>query len=61
MGTASYWVLDPEPPGNLTVFELDERGRYAEIANVSGDEKFTTDRPFPITIIPARLLDGLPP
>jgi Uma2 family endonuclease len=61
MGTASYWVLDPEPPGNLTVFELDERGRYAEIASISSDEKFTTDRPFPITIIPARLLDGLQP
>ncbi|MGH3843579.1 MAG: Uma2 family endonuclease [Pseudonocardiaceae bacterium] len=61
MGTASYWVLDPEPPGRLTVFELDQRGRYAEVACVSGDEKFTTDRPFPITIVPARLLDGLSP
>src|SRR5262249_21119502 len=28
MGAASYWVLDPEPPGALTVFELDSRGRY---------------------------------
>jgi len=59
MGTPSYWVLDPEPPGRLTVFELDSRSRYVQVANVSGDEKFTTDRPFPITIIPARLLDGL--
>ncbi|MGH3934976.1 MAG: Uma2 family endonuclease [Pseudonocardiaceae bacterium] len=61
MGTASYWVLDPEPPGRLTVFELDTRGHYAQVADVSGDEKFTTDRPFPVTIIPARLLDGLRP
>lgn len=61
MGTASYWVLDPEPPGKLTVFELDQRGRYTEVAGVCGDEKFTTDRPFPITIVPARLLDGLQP
>lgn len=59
MGTASYWVLDPEEPGRLTVFELDARGRYAEVAGVCGDEKFTAQRPFPITIIPARLLDGL--
>jgi Uma2 family endonuclease len=61
MGTASYWVLDPELPGRLIVFELDSRGRYAEVASVSGEEKFTTDRPFPITIVPARLLDGLQP
>jgi Uma2 family endonuclease len=61
MGTASYWVLDPELPGRLTVFELDARGRYVEVASVCGDEKFTTERPFPITIVPARLLDGLLP
>ncbi len=59
MGTPSYWVLDPEPPGRLTVFELDTRGRYAQVVDVSGDEKFTTERPVPITIVPARLLDGL--
>jgi Uma2 family endonuclease len=61
MGTTSYWVLDPELPGRLTVFEFDQRGRYTEVASVCGDEKFTTDQPFPITIVPARLLDGLQP
>ena len=61
MGVASYWVLDPESPGTLTVFELDAGGRYREVATVRGDEKFTAERPFPITIIPARLLDGLQP
>jgi Uma2 family endonuclease len=61
MGVASYWVLDPEPPGGLTVFELDPRGRYQQVAHVCGDEKFTAERPFPIIIIPARLLDGLRP
>ncbi len=61
MGVASYWVLDPQPPGALTVFELDPQGRYQELARVGGDEKFTAERPFPITIIPARLLDGLRP
>lgn len=61
MGTTSYWVLDAELPGRLTVFELDQRGRYTEVASVCGDEKYTTDQPFPITIVPARLLDGLQP
>jgi Uma2 family endonuclease len=67
MGVTSYWVVDPEPPGGLTVFELGSAGgdpstgRYTEVASVRGDEKFTAERPFPITIIPARLLDGLRP
>ncbi|MGH3911922.1 MAG: Uma2 family endonuclease [Pseudonocardiaceae bacterium] len=61
MGTASYWVVDPDEPGRLTVFELDPAGRYAEVTSVCGDEKFATEQPFPITIIPARLLDGLRP
>ena len=63
MGVASYWVVDPEPPGGLTVFELDSQGRYRyrEVARVCGEEKFTTERPFPITIVPARLLAGLHP
>jgi Uma2 family endonuclease len=61
MGAASYWVLDPEPPGRLTVFELSSQGRYVEVASVCGEEKFSAERPFPVTIVPARLLDGLRP
>lgn len=61
MGTPSYWVVDPEPPGGLTAFELDARGRYQEVVRVCGEEKFTAERPFPVTVIPARLLDGLRP
>lgn len=61
MGAASYWVVDPDEPGRLTVFELGPSGRYREVATVCGDEKFTAERPFPITVIPARLLDGLRP
>ncbi len=59
MGAASYWVLDPVPPGSLRVFEFDEAGSYVEVAKVAGDEPFTAQRPFPITVVPARLLDGL--
>ncbi|MGH3788166.1 MAG: hypothetical protein ACRDRG_16820 [Pseudonocardiaceae bacterium] len=46
-------------PKNLPVSEFDLRGRYAEVANVCREQKFTTERPFPITIVAARLLDGL--
>ncbi len=61
MGAASYWLVDPELPGRLTVFELDVEGCYREVADVVGDEPFTAERPFPVTIVPARLLDGLRP
>ncbi|MFN2494649.1 MAG: Uma2 family endonuclease [Pseudonocardiaceae bacterium] len=61
MGVVSYWVLDPAQPGRLTVFELDDKRRYVEVACVEGDEVSTAERPFPVTIVPARLLDGLRP
>ena len=61
MGAASYWLVNPELPGRLTVFELDVDGRYREVADVVGDEPFTAEWPFPVTIVPARLLDGLHP
>jgi Uma2 family endonuclease len=61
IGVASYWILDPTEPGALTVFELDDQGRYQEVAHVEGDEEFAATRPFPVTIVPARLLDGLRP
>ena len=58
---ASYWILDPTEPGALTAFELDDEGRYREVAHVEGDEEFVATRPFPVTVVPARLLDGLRP
>jgi Uma2 family endonuclease len=61
IGVASYWILDPEEPGSLTAFELDEEGRFQQVARVEGDEEFATARPFPVTVVPARLLDGLHP
>ncbi|MQA14972.1 MAG: Uma2 family endonuclease [Pseudonocardiaceae bacterium] len=61
MGVRSYWVFDPVAPGGLRAFELDEVGRFVEVAKVVGDEPFTTQRPFPMTVVPARLLDGLRP
>ena len=61
MGVASCWIVDPTPPGFLTVLELDERRRYRQVAHVGGDEELVATRPFPVTVIPARLIDGLRP
>lgn len=61
IGVPSYWILDPAEPGALIVFELDGEGRYQEIAHVEGDDEFVATRPFPVTVVPARLLDGLRP
>ncbi|MFC5235855.1 Uma2 family endonuclease [Pseudonocardia zijingensis] len=61
IGVASYWLLDPAEPGALTAFELDGAGAYREVGHVVGDEEFRAERPFPVTIVPARLLDGLRP
>jgi Uma2 family endonuclease len=61
IGVASYWILNPTEPGALTVFELDAVGHYQQVAHVEGDEEFAATRPFPVTVVPARLLDGLRP
>jgi Uma2 family endonuclease len=61
IGVASYWIVDPAEPGALTAFELDDAGRYTEVAHVQGDQEFAATRPFPVTVVPARLLDGLHP
>jgi Uma2 family endonuclease len=59
LGVPSYWIVDPTTPGSLTVFELDENGRYRQVAQVEGDEEFVATRPFPVTVVPARLLDPI--
>jgi len=53
-GVPSYWLLDTEIP-SLTVLEL-TGGVYVEVATVAGDEPFTAQRPFPVTVVPADLL-----
>ena len=58
-GIPSYWVIDPdlEQPG-LRAFEL-VSGVYREVAQVTGDESFHADRPFPAEIVPSRLVAKL--
>lgn len=56
-GIPSYWLVDPTVP-SLTVLRL--RGdTYETAATISGGDPFTTDEPFPVTVVPAHL--ALPP
>ncbi len=54
-GCPSFWLVDPDEP-SLTAYESVD-GRYVEVAHVVGEEGWTAARPFPVTIVPARLLD----
>ncbi len=56
-GVPAYWLVDPDVP-SVTVLELVD-GTYEEVAVVAGDQSFTVSRPYPVEIIPARLLDDL--
>lgn len=58
MGVASYWVISPDGP-SVTVFELDEEGRYVETAKAAGNQPFEAQRPFPVRIVPRDLLGRL--
>jgi hypothetical protein len=60
-GVGSYWVVVPATATpELIVFELND-GRYQEAAHVRGEERFAAARPFPVEIVPARLVAGLWP
>lgn len=54
-GVPSYWVVDPDAL-TLTAWELDGK-KYVEVANVSGEETFEAELPFPVAITPNRLRD----
>jgi Uma2 family endonuclease len=60
IGVPHYWILDPAGDGALTAF-TNEGGGHAQVARVAGDEPFVARAPFPVTVVPARLLDGLRP
>jgi Uma2 family endonuclease len=55
-GIPSYWIVEPdrERP-RLIVFELRD-GKYEQVAEVTGDEQFRAEHPFPVTIRPVALV-----
>lgn len=55
----SYWLVDPSPTDpSLQALELRD-GHYVEVAHVHGDEEWTAERPFPVTVRPAGLIEDL--
>lgn len=56
-GVPTYWLVDPDEP-SLTVLSLRD-GTYVEAARVTGDEEYRAGEPFPVTVVPNRLLEGL--
>src|SRR5262245_4979598 len=47
-GVPSYWVIDPvvrSAEAAIVAWELDERGRYRQAANVVGEGRLKTDTP----------------
>jgi len=53
-GTASYWVVDPIEP-SLTAWDLHD-GAFVEVAHVRHLEPFTARMPFPVEVVPAKLV-----
>ena len=54
----SYWIVAPDvDQPELIAFELRE-GRYQQVAHVTGGKAFPAQRPFPVEIVPARLVAG---
>jgi Uma2 family endonuclease len=56
----SYWIVtpDPERPA-VTIFELAD-GRYRQIAQADGDGVLDAALPFPVSVIPALLVNTDP-
>lgn len=60
-GVESYWVVVPDlDKPEVIGFEM-AAGRYREAAHVTGDVTFAAVRPFPIEVVPSRLVAGLQP
>lgn len=53
-GVPIYWVIDPEEP-SFSAFRL-EAGTYLEEATVVGDAAYRSEFPFPVEVVPARLV-----
>ena len=54
-GVPSYWIIDPLV-ASLLALDLVE-GDYRVVADVRGGDTATLERPFPVSVTPARLVD----
>ncbi|NEE02122.1 Uma2 family endonuclease [Phytoactinopolyspora halotolerans] len=54
-GVASYWIVDPARP-SIDAYDLVD-GAYVEAGSASGSDSVILQRPYPITITPAALVD----
>jgi Uma2 family endonuclease len=60
-GVPSYWIVVPDiPQPRLTAFDLTD-GQYREAAHVTGGQVFRAQWPFPVDVVPERLVAGLDP
>lgn len=58
-GCPHYWVIDPGDqthPTSLTAWRLED-GQYTEVATVSSEDSWSTDEPFPWSVVPESLVD----
>ncbi|WP_165367387.1 Uma2 family endonuclease, partial [Phytoactinopolyspora endophytica] len=54
-GVASYWIIDPAVP-SINAYDLVD-GAYVDAGSASGPTSVTLERPYPVTITPAALID----
>ena len=54
-GVPSYWIIDPTVPSLLALELVGDA--YEEVAEVRGEQSAMLERPFPVTVTPARLVD----
>lgn len=55
LGVPAYWLVDPAGP-TLTALHL-EAGRYAEVARVTGTERYDATVPYAVSVVPSALLE----
>ena len=53
-GVLSYWLVDTDEPA-LTALDLRD-GSYVEVAHVEGEQAWTAELPYVVTVVPADLL-----
>jgi Uma2 family endonuclease len=55
-GIPAYWIVEPDRDRpELTVFEL-RSSAYQQTAHVTGNEEYRAAIPFPLTIVPSKLV-----